>query len=79
DVRGMGLMQALELVVDRDTKEPAADAAKQIMEETKARGLLVGKGGLYGNVIRVGPPLNITAEQVDEGVEKLSAALAALP
>jgi 4-aminobutyrate aminotransferase-like enzyme len=49
------------------------------MEETKARGLLVGKGGLYGNVIRVGPPLNITAEQIDEGVEKLSAALAALP
>ena len=55
DVRGMGLMQAIELVKDRDTKEPAPDAALQLMEETKARGLLVGKGGLYGNVLRIGP------------------------
>ena len=39
---------------------------------TKARGLLIGKGGLYGNVLRIGPPLNITAEQVDEGIEVLS-------
>ena len=78
DVRGMGLMQGIELVCDRDTKEPAADAAMRLMEETKARGLLIGKGGLYGNVLRVGPPLNITADQIDEGIDMLSQSLAAL-
>ncbi len=78
DVRGMGLMQGIELVSDPDTKEPAADDAMRLMEETKARGLLIGKGGLYGNVLRVGPPLNITADQVDEGIEVLSESFAAL-
>ena len=78
DVRGMGLMQAIELVKDRDTKEPAPDAALQLMEETKARGLLVGKGGLYGNVMRMGPPLNITTDQIDQGIESLVASFAAL-
>ncbi len=78
DVRGMGLMQGIELVCDRDTKEPAADAAMRLMEETKARGLLIGKGGLYGNVLRVGPPLNITADQIDEGIDVLSQSFAAL-
>ena len=78
DVRGMGLMQALELVKDRDTKEPAPEVAAQLMEETKARGLLLGKGGLYGNVMRTGPPLNITVEQIDQGVEALSDSFAAL-
>ncbi len=78
DVRGMGLMQGIELVCDRDTKEPAADAAMRLMEETKARGLLIGKGGLYGNVLRVGPPLNITADQIDGGIELLSQSFAAL-
>ncbi len=77
DVRGMGLMQAIELVEDRDTKEPAAQVAARVMEETKDRGLLVGKGGLYGNVIRIGPPLNITAEQIDQGIEALNGALGA--
>lgn len=78
DVRGMGLMQGIELVCNRDTKEPAADAAMRLMEETKARGLLIGKGGLYGNVLRVGPPLNITADQIDQGIEALSQSFAAL-
>ncbi len=78
DVRGMGLMQAIELVEDRNTKEPAASAAARVMEETKNRGLLVGKGGLYGNVIRIGPPLNITAEQIDQGIEALNGALGAV-
>ncbi len=78
DVRGMGLMQGIELVADRHSKEPAAEAAARLMEETKARGLLIGKGGLWGNVLRIGPPLNITAEQIDEGVDALSESFAAL-
>lgn len=77
DVRGMGLMQAIELVKNRNTKEPAPNVALQLMEETKARGLLVGKGGLYGNVLRLGPPLNITTEQIDQGVDALIASFAA--
>ena len=78
DVRGMGLMQAIELVKNRETKEPAPDVAVQLMKETKARGLLIGKGGLYGNVLRLGPPLNITTEQIDQGVDSLIASFAAL-
>ena len=78
DVRGMGLMQAIELVKNRETKEPAPDVAVQLMEETKARGLLIGKGGLYGNVLRLGPPLNLTTEQIDQGVDSLIASFAAL-
>jgi 4-aminobutyrate aminotransferase len=78
DVRGMGLMQAIELVKNRETKEPAPDVAVQLMEETKARSLLVGKGGLYGNVLRIGPPLNITTDQIDQGVDALIASFEAL-
>jgi len=47
DVRGMGLMQGLELVKDRKTKEPAPEAATQVMERARQNGLLIGKGGLY--------------------------------
>ncbi len=71
DVRGMGLMQALELVEDRQTKQPAAKATNSLMEEARKRGLLVGKGGFYGNVIRLSPPLNITKTDVDEAVRIL--------
>ncbi len=52
DVRGMGLMQGLELVKDKNTKEPSPEAANQLLEAAKNEGLLIGKGGLYGNVIR---------------------------
>ncbi len=68
DVRGMGLMQALELVTDRTTKEPAGTAVSAIMEETRKRGLLIGKGGLYGNVLRMSPAMNIAKADVDEAV-----------
>jgi len=66
DVRGLGLMQGLELVKDRKTKEPAPQAVLDVFEETKRQGVLIGKGGLYGNVIRTGLQLNATREQVDE-------------
>jgi len=78
DVRGMGLMQALELVEDRETKQPAAKATNSLMEEARKRGLLVGKGGFYGNVIRLSPPLNITRTDVDEAVRILDESFAAL-
>src|SRR3984893_9778617 len=68
DVRGMGMMQALELVKDRQTKEPAAQEANQVMERTRANGLLVGKGGLYSNTIRMAPPMNISKADVDEEI-----------
>ncbi len=71
DVRGMGLMQALELVTDRETKEPAAQATNAMLEASRERGLLVGKGGLYGNVIRMSPPLNIAKSDVDEAIRVL--------
>ena len=74
DVRGMGLMQALELVTDRETKEPAPQALLQVFEETKRRGVLIGKGGLYGNVIRTGLPLVAGKDHVDELIEALGAA-----
>src|SRR5947199_3473426 len=78
DVRGMGLMQALELVKDRASKEPAAQETAQFMEECRKRGLLVGKGGLYGNVIRTSPPLNISRTDVDEAIRMMDEAFTAI-
>ncbi|MBI3948959.1 MAG: aspartate aminotransferase family protein [Acidobacteria bacterium] len=76
DVRGMGLMQGIELVKDRQTKEPHPQGVLQAFEETRKRGVLIGKGGLYGNVIRLGPPLIATRSHVDELVAALDAAFA---
>jgi 4-aminobutyrate aminotransferase-like enzyme len=78
DVRGMGLMQALELVKDRSTKEPAPQETTAFMEECRQRGLLVGKGGLYGNVIRTSPPLNIGKGDVDAAIRVMDEALLAV-
>ncbi len=78
DVRGKGLMQGLELVRDRKSKEPADTEATRLFEETKARGLLIGKGGLYGNCIRLSPPLTITKSHVDDALRILDASLSAL-
>lgn len=78
DVRGMGLMQAMELVKDPTTKEPAPQETNALMEECRKRGLLVGKGGLWGNVIRMSPPLNIGKADVDEAMRILDESLAAL-
>jgi 4-aminobutyrate aminotransferase len=76
DVRGMGLMQGLELVRDRETKEPDPQSVLRVFEETKHRGVLIGKGGLYGNVIRTGLMLNSTKDTVDELIGALDGALA---
>jgi 4-aminobutyrate aminotransferase-like enzyme len=75
DVRGMGLMQAIELVEDRETKVPAAAATAALMEAARENRLLVGKGGMYGNVLRISPPLNISKADVDEFVSRLNASL----
>jgi 4-aminobutyrate aminotransferase-like enzyme len=75
DVRGLGLMQALELVKDRETKEPDPQSVLKVFEETRRRGVLIGKGGLYANVIRTGMPLISTKDHVDEMVSALDAAL----
>ena len=81
EVRGMGLMQAIELVRDRKTKEPAVAETARLMEATRENRLLVGKGGVFGNVIRISPPLNIRKTDVDRFVGLLDASFAqcALP
>ncbi|MDQ3750247.1 MAG: aspartate aminotransferase family protein [Acidobacteriota bacterium] len=71
DVRGMGLMQGIELVKNRETKEPAPEAVLKVFEETRRQGVLIGKGGLYGNVIRTGMMLNSTRSNVDELITAL--------
>ena len=73
DVRGMGLMQGIELVKNRETKEPAPEAVLKVFEETRRQGVLIGKGGLYGNVIRTGMMLNSTKDHVDELIAALDA------
>jgi alanine-glyoxylate transaminase/(R)-3-amino-2-methylpropionate-pyruvate transaminase len=65
DVRGMGLMIGVELVRDRATKEPAKGEAADVLEATREMGLLIGKGGLDGNVLRIKPPMCITEADVD--------------
>jgi 4-aminobutyrate aminotransferase-like enzyme len=76
DVRGMGMMQALELVRDRQTKEPAPTETVELMERARANGLLIGKGGLYGNVIRLSPALNVAKSDVDEAIRLLDKSFA---
>lgn len=80
DVRGMGLMQALELVADetKQDRTPNPNAVRALLEETKKRGLLIGKGGLHGNVVRISPPLNVTKDEIDEAIEKLGASFEAM-
>jgi 4-aminobutyrate aminotransferase-like enzyme len=73
DVRGMGLLQAIELVEDRRSKTPATSATAQMLEAARENRIMVGRGGLYGNVIRLSPPMNITRSDVDEFVLRLDA------
>ena len=71
DVRGMGLMAGVELVLDRKTKAPDAKSVVKIFEETRKEGLLIGKGGLYGNILRISPPMGISLAELEEGIKKL--------
>jgi 4-aminobutyrate aminotransferase len=77
DVRGMGLLQAIELVEDRETKAPATAQTAMLMEAMRENRILAGKGGLYGNVIRVSPPMNIGRGDVDNFITALDKSLAA--
>jgi 4-aminobutyrate aminotransferase len=74
DVRGKGLMIGLELVKER--KEPAVDEILRLFENTKKRGLLIGKGGLYGNVVRLSPPMTVDRSGIDEAIRILDQAFA---
>ncbi len=74
DVRGKGLMVGVELV-EPGTMTPAPKAAVTVLEETRRRGLLVGKGGLHNNVIRLAPPMTLTAEELAEALDILTGAI----
>ena len=65
EVRGLGLMLGVELVEDRISKKPATDACAQVLELAKQRGLLLGKGGLHGNTLRIKPPMCIGKDDAD--------------
>jgi 4-aminobutyrate aminotransferase len=75
EVRGKGLMVGVELV-EPGSIDPNAAAASAILESARERGLLIGKGGLYGNALRIAPPLTLTEEEADEGLAILTDAIA---
>jgi 4-aminobutyrate aminotransferase len=77
ELRGKGLMQAIE-ICQPDGIDPDPTRTAELLEACKRRGLLVGKGGLYGNVIRITPMLNVTESELDEGLEALVDSIAAL-
>ena len=76
DVRGKGLMIGLEFVEPGADRQPSPRAAARVLEECRAGGLLVGKGGLYGNVIRLAPPMTLTEDEADEALDVLGTAIA---
>jgi alanine-glyoxylate transaminase/(R)-3-amino-2-methylpropionate-pyruvate transaminase len=80
DVRGRGLMQGVELVKNEKAgdRAPAGEATLRLFEETKKRGLLIGRGGLYNNVLRVAPPLVVGKTDIDEALTILDESFAAL-
>lgn len=75
EVRGKGLMLGVEFGINGGL-EPDAPTTKAVMEEAKRQGLLIGKGGLHGNVLRIAPALTLTADEAQEGLKKLEAAIA---
>ncbi|MGH3099023.1 MAG: aspartate aminotransferase family protein [Streptosporangiales bacterium] len=77
DVRGKGLMIGVELV-ESGTKTPSKAATARVTEAARERGLLIGKGGLFGNVLRIAPPLTLTPDEADEGLAALTEAFASL-
>lgn len=79
EVRGLGLMLGVELVRDRTSKEPATAETSEVLERCKQRGLLIGKGGLYGNVLRIKPPMCLSSDDADFLVDCLAEVLSGLP
>jgi 4-aminobutyrate aminotransferase len=77
EVRGKGLMLGLELV-EPGTLTPAPRIANRVLQAAKDRGVLVGKGGLYGNVLRISPPMSVSAEVADQGASHLIDAVEAV-
>ena len=77
DVRGVGLLQGVELVVDRAGKAPDKNAALQVLERAREMSLLLGRGGLYGNVLRIAPPMCLGDDDIHFIIDVLDAALAA--
>lgn len=77
DVRGMGLMLAVELVRDRGTKEPAKAETLQILEEARSMGVLIGKGGIDNSILRIKPPMCITAADADFALDVFHNAITA--
>jgi 4-aminobutyrate aminotransferase len=75
DVRGKGLMIGVEFV-QKGSKDPDPGTTAAVMEEAKSNGLLIGKGGLYGNTLRIAPPLSLTEDEADEGLSLLESAIA---
>ena len=75
DVRGMGLMLGVELVRDRATKEPAKAETLELLESAREMGVLIGKGGIDGNVVRIKPPMCITADDADFAVDVIHRSL----
>src|SRR5690606_15276156 len=75
EVRGMGLMQAIELVEPGPGKRPDAARTNAFVAAARRRGLLLGKGGLSGNCVRIAPPLIVSAEEVDRAADVIAAAL----
>ena len=80
DVRGKGLMQAIELVADETAgnRTPAPELTQALLDAARSRGLLLGRGGTYHNVIRISPPLNVSTAEVDEALTILERAMAAI-
>ncbi|SVB06082.1 uncharacterized protein METZ01_LOCUS158936 [marine metagenome] len=80
DVRGKGLMQAVEFVIDEPAgdRTPNPEVVDKLMEETKKRGLLIGRGGLVGNIVRISPPLNINRNDVEKALEILDDSLSVM-
>jgi 4-aminobutyrate aminotransferase/(S)-3-amino-2-methylpropionate transaminase len=77
DVRGLGAMLAVELVHDRESKEPAPELAESVIDAALARGLILLKAGVHGNCIRVLCPLTIADLELEEALEVWGEALAA--
>ena len=78
DVRGLGLMLGVELVRDRATKEPAKGETLDVLEAAREAGVLIGKGGLDGNVLRIKPPMCITKADVDFALDVFDRALSSI-